>query len=553
MNALELRRRTLGKGVYKKTVEGNPAIAQGSLARRYPGITMQGWTEQKSYEGRNLLDASQILNLDNGTNTPEEYTVSENTIIAKRADGTVNQMAIQINAILKAGAYYCSYDGGELTTKTGEVHQITSLTQSEIIEKQSGENLTPFGVANAPNTYGSFTLEQDSEVYWNISVIYERGSLTEVKIYGLRIAREVNTPWEPYTGGQPSPSPDYPQEITNAGKYDEGTGKYQYQVKLTGANLFDYTDMLKEDGYVHSNFQKSGAISIKPFHVEQGKQYLLITKGSTVVTMDYSSIYFGQDDLEYIPGGTSIKVLGTSGYSAFWYDKEKRILLTASRTCEITKCMVHGAGLSERYQVEEFGLLEYTGDINIPYEPYRTPQTVTLTSDRPLTKWDRLEKRDGVWGWVYKSAEVVLDGSEDEAWSNYPNFNGFLCSGVLDAIYSRSAGMCNQGAVNQDGSIGIPNTIWLGSNTNTVYFINNSYYNSDLEDEGLQNLKNHLAQSPAIIWYETAEETFVPLSESEQEALNALHTYYPTTVLSNDTECEMTLTYKTKKYLEVTD
>ena len=46
MNILEARRRTLGKGVYKKTVEGNPAIAQGSLARMYPGIEMQGWSKQ---------------------------------------------------------------------------------------------------------------------------------------------------------------------------------------------------------------------------------------------------------------------------------------------------------------------------------------------------------------------------------------------------------------------------------------------------------------------------------------------------------------------------
>ena len=58
MNILEARRRTLGKGVYKKTVEGNPAIAQGSLARMYPGITMQGWTNQNQYEGNQLLDAS---------------------------------------------------------------------------------------------------------------------------------------------------------------------------------------------------------------------------------------------------------------------------------------------------------------------------------------------------------------------------------------------------------------------------------------------------------------------------------------------------------------
>ena len=48
------------------------------------------------------------------------------------------------------------------------------------------------------------------------------------------------------------------------------------------------------------------------------------------------------------------------------------------------------------------------------------------------------------------------------------------------------------------------------------------------------------------------EETFVPLSQTEQEQMNALHTFRPTTVLSNDADCEMELTYKTKKSLEVT-
>src|SRR5699024_6732134 len=42
-------------------------------------------------------------------------------------------------------------------------------------------------------------------------------------------------------------------------------------------------------------------------------------------------------------------------------------------------------------------------------------------------------------------------------------------------------------------------------------------------------------------------ETFAPLSESEQEAMNALHTYRPTTVLSNQQGCQMALTYKTRK------
>ena len=36
---------------------------------------------------------------------------------------------------------------------------------------------------------------------------------------------ETQTPYEPYTGGKPSPSPEYPQEIKNSGKWNEETQK----------------------------------------------------------------------------------------------------------------------------------------------------------------------------------------------------------------------------------------------------------------------------------------------------------------------------------------
>lgn len=44
----------------------------------------------------------------------------------------------------------------------------------------------------------------------------------------------VSTEYEPYTGGKPSPSPDYPQEIKNVGKWNEETQKYEVDVKVTG-------------------------------------------------------------------------------------------------------------------------------------------------------------------------------------------------------------------------------------------------------------------------------------------------------------------------------
>ena len=41
--------------------------------------------------------------------------------------------------------------------------------------------------------------------------------------------------WEPYTGGKPSPSQECQQEIKNVGKWNEGTQKYEVDVKITNA------------------------------------------------------------------------------------------------------------------------------------------------------------------------------------------------------------------------------------------------------------------------------------------------------------------------------
>ena len=46
---------------------------------------------------------------------------------------------------------------------------------------------------------------------------------------------ETQTPYEPYTGGKASPSPEYPQEIKNSGKWNDEKQKYEVDVKITNA------------------------------------------------------------------------------------------------------------------------------------------------------------------------------------------------------------------------------------------------------------------------------------------------------------------------------
>lgn len=199
-------------------------------------------------------------------------------------------------------------------------------------------------------------------------------------------------------------------------------------------------------------------------------------------------------------------------------------------------------------QDQETGKWEYEITIaNAQTDPDKN-QTVTLTADRPLTKWDKLEKRNGQWGWVYKSNRIEMDGSETGFNENYLPI---LILGIVPT-----------GVYTDRGSSVKPRyDIW--SNYTDILAWSNSSCNEcsiNLNNSGFSTIgvnsadtfKQWLAQKYSeansfYYEYETDTETFVPLTTAEQEQMNALYTYRPTTVLSNQQDCQMTLTYKSRK------
>lgn len=102
-------------------------------------------------------------------------------------------------------------------------------------------------------------------------------------------------PYEPYTGGKPSPSPEYPQEIKSVGKWNEGTQKYEVDVKVTNAE---------------QNWSKEQTIALtsdRPITkwdrlVEQGGQIGWLY-GSVIATIDETA-----DISLYAPNGFFIHV-----------------------------------------------------------------------------------------------------------------------------------------------------------------------------------------------------------------------------------------------------
>lgn len=199
--------------------------------------------------------------------------------------------------------------------------------------------------------------------------------------------------WEPYTGGKPSPSLEYEQEVKNAGKWNEGTQKYEVDVKVTNAE---------------QNWSKE--------------------------------------------------------------------------------------------------------------------QTLTLTSDRPITKWDRLVEQGGQIGWLYKH-KIIEDFSAlvKDTEPIYGNDGGKYFSVSLQNAslnYDRSKIYSEVGVYGKDNKIHyIPQPMMA----NAIIHVSDT--------DTIMTAKEHMHYK---VIYETIESQFVPLPQSEQNAIRALKTYYPTTVITAD-------------------
>lgn len=254
--------------------------------------------------------------------------------------------------------------------------------------------------------YNNIQVPQNAKKFY-FSVTYEVQENTKLQLeYGNKA-----TSYEPYTGGKPSPSPEYPQEIKNSGKWNEETQRYEVDVKVTNAE---------------QNWSKE--------------------------------------------------------------------------------------------------------------------QTIALTSDRPITKWDRLVEQGGQIGWLYNSVNETIDGKTGK-WSIQPASKIFYRTDITFPIV---VPFCIE-LLGYDYSMG-------GYKKDTGITINNlGILCITLPEEvelTLDAYKQYLADNPLHVLYKGDSEEFVPLPQSEQNAIRALKTYYPTTVITVDggeVDPDIKVTYRKEK------
>ena len=351
--------------------------------------------------------------------------------------------------------------------------------------------------------YNNIQVPQNAKKFY-FSVTYEVQENTKLQLeYGNKA-----TSYEPYTGGKPSPSPEYPQEIKNSGKWNEEKQKYEIEVVLSGKNLLDITAC--EDGKI---FEGSGNI---------------ISADNGLLT-DFIPCF---PNSQYSRSRTGFTVV------AFYdCDKNKIGFEIVGNATFVTpeKCRYFRYSIN-KVQVDYKKLVACPGDTVMDYEPYyHKPIFLNLTSDRPLTKWDRLVEQGGEIGWLYQSeidadvrpSRIDLFPYGFNLYKNHENgTHTYNVTNIKKAIGFQTS-YCKQ-FKNKDAAYQSAEMRHYSDQPS----MKTQYFNTDIPTR--EEFIEWMESNPLTMVYKTEETEFIPLPQSEQNAIRALKTYYPTTVITVD-------------------
>lgn len=328
-----------------------------------------------------------------------------------------------------------------------------------------------------------------------------------------------------------------------------------HQDSTTGKQLFDVSALknisgfsVDEDGFIMQKvYNITSPKTLKELipSIEAGKSYYL-----SVDNPDDFTGFFGftgsvsawhknqtfvpkEDDLNIRPGIVS-KVGGNARY---------RLMITEGQTASPYEPYTGGKpSPSHDYpqQIKNVGKWneekqKYEVDVKVTNaeQNWSKEQVLTLTSDRPLTKWDRLVEQGGEIGWLY--AGVVIDRFDGQ--SNKISIANK--QGNVQNFSIRFENVAN-GNGNSDIFVDKYRAVQL-SYTKAEYGIccnwndGVKYFSAPNENVAtVDEFKAWLIENPLKIAYETTNPEFVPLPQSEQDAVRNLKTYYPTTVIMVD-------------------
>lgn len=197
------------------SASGNPAIMSDTLKNNPMNeMKVYGWSKQETTTGAQLFPTiTPSIEEKNGITV--EYMEHGKIHISGTSEKTVDFMTPTFE--LLAGTYTLSMG----------INIDNTLMRCTL---STTEGLPYFDILN--NEASKAETTEDNMILYLLLRVYG-GKTIDITIQPMLNTGTSPLPWEPYTGGQPSPSPDYPQEIVSAGS----DGKIGVEVR--GKNLVD--------------------------------------------------------------------------------------------------------------------------------------------------------------------------------------------------------------------------------------------------------------------------------------------------------------------------
>ena len=322
-----------------------------------------------------------------------------------------------------------------------------------------------------------------------------------------------------------NPSIESPKEIKNSGKYDETSGKYLLDVEVAGKNLvppeLDFVPFGNNDPKTIEFDPKTNSYKLitRPDNFNQVTCYVKFNLKKGIYTITRKIKIDGVDITK--PQGLQIIDADTKKLLYYMYGGiNRKFEFQKDRTVAIN--LGHMSNKTQKEAIIYEVQLEKS-DVPTPYEPYHEPQTLQLQLEKPLTKWDRIEKRDGVYWIVCSSKHVIFNG--EETWVKSSANNSFYLKG-FEGLSKSYEIFCDK-LKSYRGSVNvIEQNVILGNTTNL-------YVNIDGITD-VETLRTWLSENNLDVYYFSKGSEFVALPQETQLVLESLYTFDGTTTITVD-------------------
>lgn len=463
---------------------GKPVSVSDSAEMPLQGLRLYGKSKQVVTTGKNLFDLSKAYTSVSNANA-FTYTLKPNTKYTLSTDfpKTVNVASI--------------YFGGSSSSDNG-------------VWKDSPKTFATDSSGNIVVYIRTLTQDNAPAIFGDVM----NG------VYHIQLEEgDTATVYEPYTGGKPSPSPEYPQEIASVGENGN------IGIEITGKNLLGLFDFHK--CYVSETNKFVSNSSSVSYSCETKKlPEKIILSGNNI---NRNNISYTNKKPE---AGTLFDIVNV---------KENPI--TIKKEYEYINIHIAYGSVPDNVQIEK-------GTEATSYEPYKQPQSLPITTPTGLpaipvpsgTSGITYTDADGqAWiadeidfsrgKYIQRVWQAEFDGSEDEKWGKIST--NYIYIECLPVVMGSREGFCSQYIVGDDTrGIRIGN-----SNKMLIVF-------GDFSDENaLSNFKANLSANPLVVmtYLDTPIET--DLTEAQIQAYKSLTTFKPTSIISNDANAQMEVEY----------